>query len=386
MKSCEIPIGKLVAKCATWNPKKDGSGEFDYIDLSSVDKNSKSIVKVERHPCPKAPSRARQLVKEGDVLVATVRPNLNGVAFVGKEYEGMTASTGYCVLRPFSEQLDSKFLFHWVKTNMFIKRMVDVATGANYPAVSDSKVKSSTMPLPPLAEQKRIAAILDAADDLRAKRRKTISELDTLLQSTFLEMFGDPVTNPMGWKRRFLGDMTSINAPMVDPTEKQYRNLLHYGPDRIEKDTGKRLPALTAEEDGLVSGKFFCNPGEILYSKIRPYLNKVALVNGKCLCSADIYPVSPDESVLKKEYLWVLLRSKAFLDYVAGFYRRANIPKLNRKQFAGYKAPVPPLSLQRRFAAIVEKVEQQKSRLQAHLDELDTLLASLQSRAFKGEL
>jgi type I restriction enzyme S subunit len=173
---------------------------------------------------------------------------------------------------------------------------------------------------------------------------------------------------------------------MIDPTEKKYRELLHYGPDRIEKHTGELLPALTAEEDGLISGKFLCTAGEILYSKIRPYLNKVALVKQPCLCSADIYPVTASAEFLTKEYLWVLLRSKAFLDYVAGFSRRANIPKLNRKQFAGYFAPTPPLDLQNRFAIFVESIEQQKTRLRAHLAELDTLFASLQTRAFNGEL
>ena len=82
-----------------------------------------------------------------------------------------------------------------------MQRMVDVATGANYPAVSNAK-EGSKIPLPPLAEQKRIAGILDAADALRAKRREALAQLDTLLQSTFLDMFGDPVTNPMGWGRR----------------------------------------------------------------------------------------------------------------------------------------------------------------------------------------
>ena len=78
--------------------------------------------------------------------------------------------------------------------------MVDVATGANYPAVSDANVKASKIPLPPLAEQKRIARILDAADAIRAKRREALAQLDTLIQATFLDMFGDPVTNPMGWQ------------------------------------------------------------------------------------------------------------------------------------------------------------------------------------------
>ena len=121
----------------------------------------------------------------------------------------MTASTGYCVLRPDEDKLDSRFLFHWVKTDVFVRRMVDVATGANYPAVSDAKVKASKIPLPPIAEQKRIAGILDAADALRTKRREALAQLDTLLQSTFLDMFGDPITNPMGWEKEYLANLVS---------------------------------------------------------------------------------------------------------------------------------------------------------------------------------
>ncbi|MCI5212587.1 MAG: restriction endonuclease subunit S, partial [Candidatus Electrothrix sp. ATG2] len=198
MKLTQTPIGDLVTKCSKWNPKKDGTGEFDYIDLSSVDKNEKRIATIERYPCADAPSRAKQLVKTGDILVATVRPNLNGVALIEESQDGMTASTGYCVLRPIPEKLNSNFLFHWVKTRGFVQRMIDVATGANYPAVSDAKVKASKIPLPPLTEQKRIAKILDAADALRAKRREAIAQLDTLLQSTFIDIFGDPIAE--GWK------------------------------------------------------------------------------------------------------------------------------------------------------------------------------------------
>ena len=202
MRLKEYPIGDYVDKCQTWNPKSSGVGSFDYIDLSSVDKNAKSIVSIERYECSDAPSRARQLVETDDVLVATVRPNLNGVALVNGAHHGMTASTGYCVLRPDKDKLDSRFLFHWVKTGVFVQRMVDVAIGANYPAVSDAKVKASKISSPALStEQKRIAGILDAADALRAKRREALAQLDTLLQSTFLDMFGDPVTNPMGWEK-----------------------------------------------------------------------------------------------------------------------------------------------------------------------------------------
>ena len=219
MRLKEYPIGDYVGKCQTWNSKSSGVGSFDYIDLSSVDKDTKSIASIERYECSDAPSRARQLVETDDVLVATVRPNLNGAALVNGAHHGMTASTGYCVLRPDKDKLDSRFLFHWVKTGVFVQRMVDVATGANYPAVSDAKIKASKIPLPPLAEQKRIAGILDAADALRAKRREALAQLDTLLQSTFLDMFGDPVTNPMGWEKPPLEDLCEkvIDCPHSTP-------------------------------------------------------------------------------------------------------------------------------------------------------------------------
>ena len=102
--SARVPksvIGNLVSKVKKWNPSKSCQKEpFNYIDLSSIDQIEKQIVSVTRIFPNKAPSRARQIIREGDILVSTVRPNLNGVAYVPRKYNGATASTGFCVLRP----------------------------------------------------------------------------------------------------------------------------------------------------------------------------------------------------------------------------------------------------------------------------------------------
>ena len=270
MRLKEYPIGDYVGKCQTWNPKSSGVGSFDYIDLSSVDKDTKSIASIERYECSDAPSRARQLVETDDVLVATVRPNLNGAALVNGAHHGMTASTGYCVLRPDKDKLDSRFLFHWVKTGVFVQRMVDVATGANYPAVSDAKIKASKIPLPPLAEQKRIAGILDAADALRAKRREALAQLDTLLQSTFLDMFGDPVTNPMGWEQCVVGDVVHAakDGPHVSPTYAEsgvpFLSTRHIKPGEVVWEDLKYI-----DQDEANRQWKKCKPefGDILYTK-----------------------------------------------------------------------------------------------------------------------
>jgi type I restriction enzyme, S subunit len=108
-------IGDIVLDVATWNPVRDGHEQLiRYIDLSSIDQDTKVIHPNKPIVAREAPSRARQLVHTGDVLVSTVRPNLNSVAIVDPILDGATASTGFCVLRPNPKELDGAYLLHWV--------------------------------------------------------------------------------------------------------------------------------------------------------------------------------------------------------------------------------------------------------------------------------
>ena len=201
-------IGDFVEPVATWNPATKPTGTFSYVDLSAIDQTEKKISSSALIQGSEAPSRARQLTKKGDILVSTVRPNLNGVAAVTEEFDGATASTGFCVLRPRREKLSSNYLFHWVRSAQFVNAMVQQATGAIYPAVSDRIVKASLIPLPALDEQRRIAAILDKADALRRKRNRALDLLDCLAQSVFLEMFGDPAINSHKYALRTFGEIS----------------------------------------------------------------------------------------------------------------------------------------------------------------------------------
>jgi type I restriction enzyme, S subunit len=170
-----VMLREVVEDVSSWTPQYDDpEGTFTYIDLSAIDQQSKMITGARRIACCEAPSRARQLLREGDVLVSTVRPNLNGVAITPVHLEGATASTGFCVLRSRQYELCSEFLFHWVKSPLFVSQMIQRATGASYPAVSDRIVRESRIPLPPLAEQRRIADVLDRAEALRAQRRAAL--------------------------------------------------------------------------------------------------------------------------------------------------------------------------------------------------------------------
>ena len=394
MRLKEYPIGDYVGKCQTWNPKSSGVGNFDYIDLSSVDKDTKSIASIERYECSNAPSRARQLVETDDVLVATVRPNLNGVSLVNGAHHGMTASTGYCVLRPDKDKLDSRFLFHWVKTGVFVQRMVDLATGANYPAVSDAKVKASKIPLPPLAEQKRIAWILDAADALRGKRREALAQLDTLLQSTFLDMFGDPVTNPMGWVETPFGDIATDTKLGLVRSSKEFGWDFGIPYVRMNAVTsnGYFLPSevQSTHADEEEAEVFALQPGDFLFNT----RNSKELVGKVC-----VFP-GPEGWLFNNNLMRVRFRAEVEPWVIAMQFRFRRVQRELEKRKSGTTSVfavywkslrtlpvlVPPSDLQHRFAAIVESVEQQKASQREHLAELDTLFASLQSRAFRGDL
>ena len=386
----ERPIGDLVSKVETWNPKTSGDESFDYIDLSSVDKDTKSFASIERHACSEAPSRARQIVATGDVLVATVRPNLNGVAVVNGAQHGMTASTGYCVLRPKQGELDSRYLFHWVKTRVFIQRMINVATGANYPAVSDTKVKASTIPLPPLAEQKWIADILDAADALRAKRRESLELLDMLLQSTFLDMFGDPVTNPMEWEQHRIDEIFDVARggsprPIQDylTDSEDGLNWIMIGDasanSRYITQTKKRIKPEGLNKTRMVHVGDFLLTNSMSFGK--PYILKT---EG---CIHDGWLVlTPKNKRMVADYFYSLLSTEALYREFSRRAAGAVVKNLNTKLVSQVQVAVPTFELQEKFAAFVASVEHQKDSQRAHLAELDALFTSLQSSAFRGDL
>lgn len=235
-------------------------------------------------------------------------------------------------------------------------------------------------------EQRRVVGLLEQADRLRHLRAEADKLADSILPALFQKIFGDPVTNPNGWPRKPLGEITAITAPMVDPREPEYMDLPHVGPDRIEGGNGRLLPCLTAREEKLISGKYLFDTSHVLYSKIRPYLRKVALPEFSGLCSADMYPVSPLPKKTTREFLWALLLSSAFTNYTSEHSGRANMPKLNREQFAAYDCAVPPFDLQCKFSNQIGQLRQLESkRIVAHQN-IETLFATMLHRAFTGEL
>ena len=155
-------LGDVCLKTEQYNPGKQPTKEFKYVDISGVDNISKRINTFRSVLGAEAPSRARKRIRASDVLVSSVRPNLNAAAIVPDYLDSGIASTGFCVLRANQKILDPIYLFSQVCSTHFIDTMVSKARGINYPAVSDKDVKDILIPLPPLHIQNRFADIVEA--------------------------------------------------------------------------------------------------------------------------------------------------------------------------------------------------------------------------------
>ena len=172
-------------------------------------------------------------------------------------------------------------------------------------------------------------------------------------------MFGDYTNNTKEWPVAKFTDFALIDATMSTDYAR-YADYPHIGIDSIEKETGILSGYRTVKEDNVISGKYVFTPEHIIYSKIRPNLNKVALPDFEGMCSADAYPILPISKKCNRIYLAVLMRSQFFLDYILGFSARSNMPKVNRKQVEGFTAPLPPLVLQETFAEFYKQTDKSK--------------------------
>ena len=258
------------------------------------------------------------------------------------------------------------------------------AKGVTIKHLVKSSLLSIPVPVPPMSEQSRIVAELDLLTGIVDKQKAQLKELDNLAQSIFYDMFGDPMENPKGWDVKKLGDVCSVVNGLVNPNEEPYCNYPHIGGANIQSNTGVFVDVKLAKDEGLISGKYLFDESMILYSKIRPNLNKVALPSFKGICSADMYPLITNTDVANKYYIKFSITHKKFIEYAVSHSGRANIPKINREALLAYDLPVPPLTLQQEFADKIIAIETQKSMVDKSIFEMQRLLNYTMDKYFGG--
>ena len=174
------PLGTLCEKTESVDLRREGERVIEYIDVSSVSRQSLRIESTSRFKLRKAPGRARKRILKGDVIFATVRPTLLRTAVVPEQLDDQVCSTAFCVLRRDPKGVAEDFISYVVQREQFVQQLAVIETGASYPAVTDRIVKEQLIPVPPLNEQQEIVAILAAIDrkiDLHRRKRAVLDDL-----------------------------------------------------------------------------------------------------------------------------------------------------------------------------------------------------------------
>lgn len=275
-------------------------------------------------------------------------------------------------------------LFFESQKSKFIKD----AVGGAQPNISAGYLRKIEIPLPPLDEQRKIAAVLDKVSNLIAKRRQQLEKLDEMVKARFVEMFGDPVSNPYDWNLKGLLQLGDCKNGMNFHSTDAGVNIHCLGVGDFKNlscisDTSK-LPTVSLTD--IPSDEYMLKDGDIVF--VRSNGNK-ALV-GRSLV---VYPATTpttfsgfcirfrlNSDEVKADYLLRVLKTDSIRKKMAG--RGANIQNLNQKILGELQIPVPPLDLQNRFASFVEQTEKTKTTISHSLDKLETLKKALMQEYF----
>jgi type I restriction enzyme S subunit len=330
------------------------------------------------------------IFEPGDVLFGKLRPYL-AKAWVA-EFAGR-CTTEALVMQPVAAE--ARFLCYVCLCRDFVD-LVDASTfGSKMPRAEWNSIGNISIPVPPLAQQQAIADYLDretaridaliAAKErvlelLAEKRRALITRAVTRgldphapLRDSGIPWLGEI---PAHWETRKFTRSVVIAEGQVDPEYEPYASLPLIAPDHIEPGTGRLLSLETASGQGAISGKYLCQPGDVIYSKIRPALRKVTLAPSECLCSADMYPMRGTQEVMPR-YLMMYLLAEPFSTWAFLESARVAMPKINRDALLDVRLPCPPLDEQE---AIVEHIGRETSKLDRVREATERTIALLKER------
>lgn len=316
--------------------------------------------------------------------------------------------------RPDSLVVEPKYVSHYGNSEGRIYFFGSGTQSVNLASISKSKLSALPLPLPPLAEQRRIVAKIEALTARSRRAREALEALPALLDryraSVLAAAFrGDltkdwraenpdltaltsdvpeidgPFALPQGWRWARFDAVAQVASNLVQPSD--YPDSPHIAPNHIEGKTGRLLEYSTVSADGVTSAKHHFVPGQIIYSKIRPYLAKAVVVDFEGLCSADAYPINTE---LQADYLQKWLISEPFTALAAQSQGRTVLPKINKAALG--KLPVPVCSdpemrlIAEKVRAAFKMIERLAEIMEGATDRLSILDQSILAKAFRGEL
>lgn len=360
---------------------------FKYIDLSSV-KGGRIGDELESMTFAAAPGRARKLVKEGDVLLGMVRPYLKPFAKVQTTLDGHVASTGFAVIRAKSGVTDPEYLYQTIWSDSISKQIHQMVTGSNYPALSVGDVKDLKIPLPPLAEQRKIAEILrtwDESIETAEAELKAKQERKRWLTVSLIFSKG------MGAKSKAhkyvpIGNFLREDVDSVDPSQSPDEHFELWSIPAHDKGVADYVKGFQVG-----SHKKLVNPGDVLISKIVPHIQRSRVVGRserKCRVIASTEWIIFGGGKIEAEYLREVLISEDFhrkfmetITGVGGSLARANV-----KAVAKIKIPFPSIQEQRNIADVLLCAGADEGAITQRIESLRAQKRGLMQKLLTGEV
>jgi type I restriction enzyme, S subunit len=329
-----------------------------------------------------------KLVPKGALLIAMYGATIGRIAELGVEG---TTNQAICHIVPDEKIADKRYLFYGLRFR--VPELIAQGAGGAQPNINQQIIRDTQLPLPPLPEQKRIAAILDKAASIRRKRHEAVWLAEELLRSAFLDMFGDPVTNPKGWKEAALTDVAEIVSGVTKGRKldgKQtvlapYLRVANVQDGYLNLSEIKEIEVLPSDIDKyrLLDGDILLTEGGDPDKLGRGTVWRAHIED--CIHQNHIFRVRIKSDNLLPDFLSVLIGSERGKRY---FLRAAKqttgIASINSTQLKNFPVLMPSLDLQQRFAKSVVRTRKLKERLIETETTTDTLFNSLLQRAFKG--
>jgi len=350
------------------------SGELkNTIIIDSEEKISESALK----------DSSAKLIPKNTILIAMYGATVGQLGILGVE---AATNQAICYIIPDPTICDRYYLFRFLQSNL--KRFLHQRVGGAQPNISQNIIKTLKVPLPLLSTQQKITSILEKAESAKEKRKEANRLTEEFLKSVFLEMFGDPVRNPKRWKVKNISEICNINPRLdfqiSDETEVTFM------PMSTVSAKGEIDTRHTKKYSEVKSGFTYFLEGDVIFAKITPCMEngKGAIVknlkNGIGFGSTEFHVLRPMKEI-KSEWLYLLLSFKHIREIAAkNMTGTAGQKRVPASFFKNFKIAVPPLSLQQKFADIVQKVEILKEKQKESERELDNLFNCLMQKAFKG--
>ncbi|MXP29697.1 restriction endonuclease subunit S [Porphyrobacter algicida] len=331
---------------------------------------------------------AKQQVRSGDIVIAASSGSISVVGKAAQAEHDLGMGFGaFCkVVRP-SPKVHARYIGHFFKTRDYRRRMSALAAGANINNLKNEHIDEIEIPLPTLDEQKRIAGILDQADELRRKRQRAIDRLNQLGQAIFHEMFGDPVTNPKGFLIKKLGEVgildrgVSKHRPRNDPALLGGEHPLIQTGDVANADGYIRNFTSTYSDLGLKQSRKW--PSGTLCITIAANIGKTAILNIDACFPDSVVGFTPGTDTNAEYVQFWMSRVQKRLEEIAPQSAQKNI---NLAILRELPIPMPARALQDEFQKLIGVIETRKATFRAAEEGSEALFSSLQHRAFQGEL